>query len=194
MLDGSLSGTVCSLACLEARNELDQLVFSRVWWHPRKQVPQATLTALLLWTVPWAAEQGHLPGVHEGMRLLEQLCVWWGKNRDSGWPQGARPPPPLAQRYLWGTATIPVGTQTNHVVLCKLGSSLQIHCSATEWNLETFSLEGTSSLDIWMKKLRPREQAGGWGYTARREEGSPHESLHTTFPHSLCLLLQLRLT
>lgn len=30
ILDGSLSGTVCALSCLEDRNELDQLVFNRV--------------------------------------------------------------------------------------------------------------------------------------------------------------------
>lgn len=96
-------------------------------------------------------------------------CVFWNSSVcdevRTGTVVGPREPGPLPPllRDTFGvqTTTIPVGTQTSHVVLCKLGSSLQIHCSATEWNLETFSLEGTSSLDIWMKKLRPREQAGG---------------------------------
>lgn len=94
-------------------------------------------------------------------------CIFWDSSVcdevRTGSVAGPRDqaPPPLAQRYLWGTATIPVGTRTNRAVLCKLGSSLQVHCSATKWNLETFNLEGTSSLNIWMKKLRPREQAGG---------------------------------
>ena len=52
--------------------------------------------------------------------------------------QAPSPTCSLLKRHLRGPATTLVGTHTNHVVLCKLGSNLQIHCSATERSLETF--------------------------------------------------------
>lgn len=59
IVGGSLSGTVCKQSCLETRSELDQRVLSCLQWHPRKQVPHASLVFC-----PLCAERpssGHLP-------------------------------------------------------------------------------------------------------------------------------------
>lgn len=126
----------------------------------------------------WAAEQEPLPAVHEEIHL-GRFCVLMNEVRAgtvSDWPLRSRSPPPLAH-ILWDTSgaqPAPEGTHTGclhtgFVFLCKLASNLHVPRSVTEWDLETFHVEGTSFLNLWMKKPRPRERAGGWCYTGRRQ-------------------------